>query len=1124
MVTPKVGAGGAPAKSESRRVPVASVVAMLAVLVIVGSAALTQYLAHLFDYDPGLGPPSFKTIYAPWKWFEWSVTFYSGYKPTFNRAYELIGSACASVFALYALFAGGLRRLKPSAMLDMYGTAHWADRDEIVQTGLLPATENAGVYVGGWVDKRGRTHYLRHNGPEHVMAFAPSRSGKGIGLVIPTLLSWPESVVVLDIKGENYALTAGWRKTQAKNVVLRFDPASPDGLAARFNPLDAIRMDRKHMTADVQNLVTMIVDPDGRGLNDHWAKTGHALLVGAVMHCLYKARKEKKKATLAGVLDLLSDTETPILDVLKGMREYEHTKAGPDPVVAACATDMLNKAPNEMSGVLSTSISFLTLYRDRTVKDNTAESDFLIRDLMHHDKPVSLYLVVSPADKDRLKPLLRLMVNQIVRILVGEPMEYSEGAATPQYKHRLLLLIDEFPSLGRLDIFQESLAFIAGYGLKAYLIVQDMAQLYSSYGKDESITSNCHIRVAFAPNKQETAEYLSKLSGAQTIVKDSVSLSGQRMATVMSQVSHHFVEHQRPLLTPDECMRLPGAVKDAAGKIVRPGDMLIFAAGSAPIYGRQILYFQDETFDARAKIAPPMETDRLKTREEGIEGETKEPAKEVLQKVERQQSQIKESGDDGGEGNRPGAGERKRGFEETGCATGSDSTASEANRRDGRRRAEKSHRGFGCTQQGVGGSGERGRDGPIPQDKGDGGNSERGRSGPVAKDNSDSSRRPMAEDLPREDLAPDGSRDPAGSGHGNNGDDSSAEVDAWNVLFAPEAGDRTTVYVVGGLSYQRQDGPPNTEVCEELSDDGVAGIPETTSAGGKTVCEPENPAEPKGIFQKAIEKFEKALTPEKITKGYKRRLGKIQAWFNEEKVRAKRDQDLIDKFIKKLKEAKPLEPVGILGLLGQEEYRHLVERWTNDHERLQDEQRKLRERLFDLTEFAKKIEIAGESADAEREEILKILKSGVKIDEKTGKKSDELSIIEPFWIKRKAVVQAIVQAWGMYMGTEARLELFEAQEKQKRHERIKRGKRANTWEQENERLNGRCLHLYQRIVTANRCQYCGRAEEMAEKILRRFEPEIEKELNLARQKRAEAKKKEMEAMRKNSAQAAATAQ
>ena len=462
------------------------------------------------------------------------------------------------------------------------------------------------------MDKRGQTHYLRHNGPEHVMAFAPTRSGKGISLVIPTLLSWPESVVVLDIKGENYALTAGWRKKHANNVVLRFDPASPDGLVARFNPLDAIRMDRKHLTADVQNLVTMIVDPDGKGLNDHWAKTGHALLVGAVLHCLYKAQNGEGRATLAGALDLLSDPRTPIMSVLEGMRTYKHTKDGPDPVVAACATDMLNKAENERSGVLSTSISFLTLYRDRTVKDNTSESDFTIQDLMHHKKPVSLYLVVSPGDKDRLKPLLRLMVNQIVRILVGDPMAYKNGAAIPQYKHRLLLLVDEFPSLGRLEIFQEALAFIAGYGLKAYLIVQDMSQLYSSYGKDESITSNCHIRVAFAPNKPETAEYLSKLLGTQTIVKDSISTSGQRMAPVMSQVSHHFVEHQRPLLTPDECMRAPRAGKRRGGKDRRTRRHAGICGGNGPHIRAATPYFQDPIFDARSKVGPPMETDRLR--------------------------------------------------------------------------------------------------------------------------------------------------------------------------------------------------------------------------------------------------------------------------------------------------------------------------------------------------------------------------------------------------------------------------------------------------------------------------------------------------------------------------------
>jgi type IV secretion system protein VirD4 len=201
------------------------------------------------------------------------------------------------------------------------------------------------------------------------------------------------------------------------------------------------------------------------------------------------------------------------------------------------------------------------------------------------------------------------MINQIVRGLT-EKMEFKDGRSTAGYKHRLLLMLDEFPSLGKLDVFEESLAFIAGYGLKAYLIIQDISQLWTAYGKDESIFSNCHVRVAYAPNKIETAELLSKMTGTATVVKHSHSYSGSLFGS-QSNISTSTQETQRALLTADEVMRLPAARKDASGNVIEPGDMLIFMAGQTPIYGKQILYFMDPTFSTRARIAAPETSDVL---------------------------------------------------------------------------------------------------------------------------------------------------------------------------------------------------------------------------------------------------------------------------------------------------------------------------------------------------------------------------------------------------------------------------------------------------------------------------------------------------------------------------------
>jgi type IV secretion system protein VirD4 len=273
---------------------------------------------------------------------------------------------------------------------------------------------------------------------------------------------------------------------------------------------------------------------------------------------------------------------------------------------------MMNRPEQERGSVLSSAMSYLMLYRDPLVATNTARSDFSINDLMNHEKPVSLYLVVRPADKDRLKPLMRLLLNQIVRVLTREEMKFHEGQSVKGYKHRLLLMLDEFPSFGRLEVFQEALAFIAGYGIKAYLIMQDISQLRAAYGHDESILSNCHIRVAYAPNKPETARWLSEMVGTATVSVMDTSTSGHRFGAVLQNVNQSMHSVARALLTPDECLTLPAPTrKEGSDEILTAGDMLIFTAGFSPIYGTQILYFLDPEFKERAKIPAPTITDRL---------------------------------------------------------------------------------------------------------------------------------------------------------------------------------------------------------------------------------------------------------------------------------------------------------------------------------------------------------------------------------------------------------------------------------------------------------------------------------------------------------------------------------
>lgn len=606
--------------------------ALVVLAMLAGLQSATQYAAHQFQYQIALGASLFHWHW-PWALMSWQHQWGQLYPDLFAKSMA-IGLAVTVCGMLCIMVMQSLRASQMKRYQTLHGSARWANQQDIEKAGLL--NQSQGVYVGAWKDEKGVLHYLRHNGPEHVLTYAPTRSGKGVGLVLPTLLSWPHSVVITDLKGELWAMTAGWRQQYAKNKVVRFEPATSKG-SARWNPLDEIRIGTDYEVGDVQNLATMIVDPDGKGLKTHWEKTSQALLVGFILHALYKLINEGTPATLPNIDAMLVDSRLNIQDLFIEMKQYPHCEGKTHPVIAASAQDMLDRPEEEGGSVLSTLKTYLSLFRDPVVGHNVSTSDFRIRDLMHHESPVSLYIITQPNDKARLQPLVRLMINMVVRLL-ADKMEFERVPVPPKkrrfwdlffqktatsnmqvrakrhYKHRLLGMIDEFPSLGKLDILQQSLAFVAGYGIKFYLICQDLNQLKSreeGYGPDESITSNCHIQNAYPPNRLETAEHLSKLTGQTTMIKEQVTISGKRIG-MLGQVSKTLQESQRYLLTPDECQRMPAPLKNANGEITQAGDMVIYTAGFPAIYGRQPLYFEDPVFVERAAVSAPECSDILR--------------------------------------------------------------------------------------------------------------------------------------------------------------------------------------------------------------------------------------------------------------------------------------------------------------------------------------------------------------------------------------------------------------------------------------------------------------------------------------------------------------------------------
>ncbi len=615
---------GSAANAQLRRVKGLALLSLAGAFIAINQVT-TQHAARVLRDAPWLGQPLLRVpliglVYAPWAWVVWWTRWHDA--PALGSLWTLSTHEALYPMALVTAIACGVIALARygwfADVSDLHGSARWATTRDLRAASLIDARasilrriavslglvnrrrERAGVYLGVW-RQFGRDAHIRDRGPAHVLVFAPTRSGKGVGIVIPTLLTWPHSVLVHDLKGENWALTAGARKRMGQ-ICLRFAPASSDGDGARYNPLAEIRLRTPNEIRDVRNVVQMIIDPDGKGLPDHWSREGSAFLTGMILDQLYTGRDQTLSGLEARLCDPNQRIDETIEQIMRADHDLDGTQGWTDargiptkthPIIARAMRSMLDKSPNERSGVISEVKGFLELYRDPVIAANTSVSDFRITDLMNHRRPVSLYVVVPLAHKNNLRPLIRLLLSQILHRLT-EQLEFRDGRAVTGYRHRLMMMIDEFPSLGRLDMFAESLALVAGYGIKACLIAQDLSQIHAAYGHDEAITSNCDTRVAFTPNRIETARLLSQMTGETTVrhAHRTISSSGASISEP---------ETARPLLTPDEALRLG------------PHEALIFASGRPAIRAGKLRYYAEPGFRRLAELPPPTVSDRLET-------------------------------------------------------------------------------------------------------------------------------------------------------------------------------------------------------------------------------------------------------------------------------------------------------------------------------------------------------------------------------------------------------------------------------------------------------------------------------------------------------------------------------
>jgi len=441
----------------------------------------------------------------------------------------------------------------------IHGDAHWATDQEIKKMGLRAKT---GVLLGKF-----RNELLIAEGYQHILVFAPTGSGKGVGFVIPNLLFWTDSVIVHDIKLENYEFTSGWRRKNLKQKVFLWNPADPDGISHCYNPMDWISTKPGQMVDDVQKICNFLLPEQ-----EFWQNEARSLLAGVM---LFLVAAEDRPCTLGEVVRTLrnDDVVYNLAVVLDTMGKKIH------PVSYMNIASYLQKPDKERGSVTSTANSSLELWANPLIDTTTATSDFNLHEFKL--SPHTAYIGLTPDNISRLKPLMGMFYQQAASF-------FTAKMPRPNEKFGVLMMMDEFPTLGKMEQFLAGIAYFRGYRVRLFLIIQDTEQLKGIYEESgmNSFLSNSFYRITFAANNMETANLISQLVGNKTATQISYN-KPKYLDLNPGARSLHVSDVQRALILPQEVIQLP---RD---------EQILLIESQPPVKCKKITYYNDKFFTSR---------------------------------------------------------------------------------------------------------------------------------------------------------------------------------------------------------------------------------------------------------------------------------------------------------------------------------------------------------------------------------------------------------------------------------------------------------------------------------------------------------------------------------------------
>lgn len=512
---------------------------------------------------------NFSTAGIAYKWAVWLIQAWG--QLSFN-AYDyikikLVFALITPSFIIALCYVKNFTRIKNLEFFkqkeSVYGSAEWATQSDIdraelrAKHGMLLGRDSSGYYVA--------------DGFQHALLFAPTGAGKGVGFVIPNLLFWEHSVVVHDIKLENHQLTSGWRSQQGQQVFV-WEPSNPDGITHCYNPIDWVSNKPGQMVDDVQKISNLIM-PE----KDFWNNEARSLFLGVVLYLIADETKTKSFGEVVRTMRS-DDVVYNLAVVLDTLGEVIH------PVGYMNIAAFLQKADKERSGVISTMNSSLELWANPLIDAATAKSDFNIMEFKK--KKTTVYVGLTPDNIQRLQKLMQIFYQQATEFLSRKIPNVKEEP------YGVMFLMDEFPTLGKMEQFKAGIAYFRGYRVRLFLIIQDTQQLKGTYEEAgmNSFLSNSTYRITFAANNYETANLISQLCGNKTVEQTSYNkplFFDLNVSTRTQSVSNV----QRALLLPQEVIQLP---RD---------EQIVLIESFPPIRSKKIKYFEDKFFTKR--LLPP---------------------------------------------------------------------------------------------------------------------------------------------------------------------------------------------------------------------------------------------------------------------------------------------------------------------------------------------------------------------------------------------------------------------------------------------------------------------------------------------------------------------------------------